>query len=488
MEKYNVFLSYSNTQQDAARRIKAAFDENGITYIDRFTAEAGTDAAALVGCCNALVMVISDDIRDEDNSMVSLLEAAVKQSKVIINYSVEETRLNESLDFLTQNSISINAGDNDDSLNRLVKTVQSVNKQTRKPLKKKVWIPVLIVAAVVVIACAALLFTLVLNPKPTETGVDGECTWSYYEGSKTLKISGNGRADDYFDGIQENILWQQYADYIETVIVEDGVTSLGIGKFYNLVNLSKVVLPNTLEELSNSLFTSCYSLTELEIPESVTLINEGAIADCPITELHIPANTSLITGSVCTMCTELTTITVDPENAYYCAEDNVLFDIDKTTLIEYPSAKESATYTVPSTVHTISDSAFAYAVNLEEVIFSEPLTEISDFCFTGSSIRKVTLPDTLESIREFAFSYCEALEEIGLPDGLKEIDEYAFFQCPALKEIVIPDSVTEIGDLALSYGEQDGEYGKYHLQIKGSKDSVAKAYADDNGLEYCVTD
>ena len=63
------------------------------------------------------------------------------------------------------------------------------------------------------------------------------------------------------------------------------------------------------------------------------------------------------------------------------------------------------------------------------------------------NIKKIILPDTIESICGYAFAGCTALESIYLPDGLKDIQSYAFFGS-GLKTLTIPDSVTILGSYA----------------------------------------
>ena len=68
------------------------------------------------------------------------------------------------------------------------------------------------------------------------------------------------------------------------------------------------------------------------------------------------------------------------------------------------------------------------------------------------NIRKITIPDTVTSIGEYAFNMCFSLEEIELPDELEgEIGAYTFCFCSSLKEIVIPNGITEIDWLAFDY-------------------------------------
>lgn len=73
-----------------------------------------------------------------------------------------------------------------------------------------------------------------------------------------------------------------------------------------------------------------------------------------------------------------------------------------------------------------------------------PVKEIGEFAFfTCQSLRAVTLPDTIVSIKRNAFSYC-GFSSFEIPDGVQFIGYGAFGKCDSLKEITIPESVTEM--------------------------------------------
>ena len=60
----------------------------------------------------------------------------------------------------------------------------------------------------------------------------------------------------------------------------------------------------------------------------------------------------------------------------------------------------------------------------------------------------MTIPDSVTTIGEYAFCYCDSLESVTIPDSVTTIGEYAFYECSSLTSVTIPDSVTTIGDYA----------------------------------------
>lgn len=70
---------------------------------------------------------------------------------------------------------------------------------------------------------------------------------------------------------------------------------------------------------------------------------------------------------------------------------------------------------------------------------------IATGAFTETKLTSVTIPNSVTSISDNAFYYCQHLESITFPNNIISIGNYAFSYCESLKTIIIPESVTEIG-------------------------------------------
>ena len=70
-----------------------------------------------------------------------------------------------------------------------------------------------------------------------------------------------------------------------------------------------------------------------------------------------------------------------------------------------------------------------------------------------TSLSTITIPASVTSIGEFAFSYCSNLTSVKLHNGVNIIKNDAFTGCSSLESFTIPDSVTYIGWYALGEDE-----------------------------------
>ena len=110
--------------------------------------------------------------------------------------------------------------------------------------------------------------------------------WGYDPDSKTITISGTGLMM-YYNSIQnENVWsngapWKDFADEIEAVVVENGITYVGSNTFAHCPNISNVTLPTDgIYEIGPGAFADCTSLTSIDIPMSINTIGKQAFAGC----------------------------------------------------------------------------------------------------------------------------------------------------------------------------------------------------------------
>ena len=107
--------------------------------------------------------------------------------------------------------------------------------------------------------------------------------------------------------------------------------------------------------------------------------------------------------------------------------------------------------------------------------------EIGDKAFLHKKIISITIPHTVRSIGNYAFSYCDQLTEIILPPSIKTIGYAAFNNCHKLQFVVIPSSITSIGGGILYNVANDCEI--FNLSNKDILSDCPNIYTKDN----CIT-
>ena len=299
-------------------------------------------------------------------------------------------------------------------------------------------------------------------------------TWSLSDDG-TLTISGTGDMYDY-ELLGTNTPWNSLRSQIKSVVIKDGVTSIGDCAFGGCISLTSVSIPDGVISIGFAAFESCSLLTGVTIPNSVTGIGDYAFGYCSsLISVTIPGSVTSIGEAA--FAGGSTSVNVSRENKNYCSVDGGLYDKQKTTIL-HPGKIQNGAFRVPDGVNRIGDSAFFDCTSLTSVIIPKSVTSIGSLAFLGCiRLTNVTIPDGVTSIGDAAFAgsstsinvsrenknYCSVDGGLynkqkttilhpgkiqngtfRIPDGVTSIGDYAFDGYRSLTNVTIPDSVTNI--------------------------------------------
>ena len=252
-------------------------------------------------------------------------------------------------------------------------------------------------------------------------------------------------------------------DSLTSINIPNSVTTIGNSAFLDCVSLTNINIPNSVTTIGDSTFDLCESLTNINIPNSVTTIGKGAFSGCKsLTSINIPNSVTMIGDSAFDGCRSLTSITIpssvvtiignsfcgwhgilNNESNAFIYEDHVLFNKNKTTLIAY-RAKET-NYTIPNSVTTIGEGAFSGCESLISINIPNSVTTIGDSAFWGcKSLVNINIPNSVTTIGKNAFAWCDSLTSINIPNSVTTIGDWGLGTCKSLTSITIPNSVVTI--------------------------------------------
>ena len=183
---------------------------------------------------------------------------------------------------------------------------------------------------------------------------------------------------------------------LTSIVIPDSVTEIGGGAFLHCANLTSVIIPDSVTKINRSTFAYCGSLMSVVIPDSVTEIGTWAFRCCSaLTSIVIPKSVTKIEQEfwgVFFRCTAA--ITVHPDNPAYSSENGVLFNKDKTKLLEFPQEWQGD-YVIPSSVVEIGGGAFSRCTGLTSVFIPATVSEIRCHAFRDCPASVVVHPDNL---------------------------------------------------------------------------------------------
>ncbi len=301
---------------------------------------------------------------------------------------------------------------------------------------------------------------VVVSAEPTASGTcNDNLTWVLENG--TLTVSGQGEMrGDLEELIDEEIRygWEDYADQITAVVVQEGVKSIGYYAFDDCTGLKNVTIPKSVTHIKRNAFEGCTGLTGIAIPDGVAEIESDVFANC----------TGL--ASV-TISDSVKKIGEDAfaNTAYYNDASN--WENDVLYMGSYLlDAKESisGTYHIKEGTSLIAEHAFTGCTGLTGITIPDDIKRISGWTFDGcTGLTNVMIPDSVMEMGYAAFRGCTGLTSITIPDSVTGIEPEAFSRCTGLTSITIPDSVTSIGLCAF-----DGCTGLTSVSILGNGTSI----------------
>ncbi len=348
-------------------------------------------------------------------------------------------------------------------------------------------------------------YRVVLNDDDSEsdeiwiTGYDGKAK------NLTIPSEIDGKKVVGLSNVVLSVNWR-----IESVTIPEGVTEIGENAFWCCYKLKEITIPKGVKVIGEGAFGYCKVLEKVTIPKSVTNIKTGAFRDCKklesvvlpdglkelghgafyksgLKKITIPKK-AVLSDYVFGGCSKLTQATfksgrktisgygifynckklksvkipksvkkIDTENLYAKKRKSHAKEGADAYAKKYKKDWTYAEYNIVDNFGQVNNygtlTIMSYKgkqknVTIPSTINGKKVTDLGEAAFSGSSIEKVTVPNTFERIDLGAFSNCKSLKEVKLSEGLKTIDEGAFRACTSLNKINIPKSVEVIFDSA----------------------------------------
>lgn len=266
---------------------------------------------------------------------------------------------------------------------------------------------------------------------------------------------------------------------VEEVILPESVETLRGKAFCFSKSIKTIHLSNNISRIVRDTFEGCSNLSEINIPDKVTVIDPGTFKDCPLKALHIGKSLETLDRGAfyqgeysveqsesfafegyqssysdyewhyrASRVSELNKITIDEQNGNLIVSGSMILTAGGKVLLAMLG--DDSHCTIPEGVEIIADNAFKTQGFLEEVSFPESLRIIGNNAFERCKFESVVIPKSVEVIGAKAFYYCSYLKHAFFNEGLKEIYNDAF-SSTKIKEVVLPDSLRKLGYDAFSF-------------------------------------
>ena len=311
------------------------------------------------------------------------------------------------------------------------------------------------------------------------TSVPTSVTWELCNG--VLTFSGTGVIGDYAGNnpVQSWGSNNQY-QYVTSVVIENGVTSIGTLAFSGFPNLTEVAIPSSVTDIGYAAFVNCSSLTSVTVlnPMPPTLGSEDVFSDVhPSFCVQVPQGSEAAyladsawskfcingcsrgsAGANITweLCNGVLTISGTGAMADYEWSNNspwtgrlnditsVIINSGVTNIGDnaFIGCNNLTSVTIGNTVTSIGDQAFGFCTGLTSITIPNSVTYIGGYAFIESGLTSVTIPGSITSTGNYVFQRCVSLISAVIEEGVTSVGDAMFYNCYNLKFVTLPSSLT----------------------------------------------
>lgn len=249
---------------------------------------------------------------------------------------------------------------------------------------------------------------------------------------------------------------------IESITVEDGISSIGRFAFINCTALDSVVLSDSVSSIGEYAFSGCHSLKDVVLSKGLTSVEPFTFAGCAnISKLHFDAKVAAIDATAFVGCNSLEFISVSDDNENYCALDGILYNKVDSTITYVPIALKGDV-TLLDGLSSVNAGVFTYFPYVYSIVVPESVTVIEAGAFAGFiNLRSISIPfvgayadDTDANDAQTKFGYIFGTVPTTLTSvtvtGDASINAYAFENCAGIQTVTISGEVNTIGRAAFN--------------------------------------
>ncbi|MEG1581714.1 MAG: leucine-rich repeat protein, partial [Clostridia bacterium] len=238
-------------------------------------------------------------------------------------------------------------------------------------------------------------------------------------------------------------------------VIPSGVTTIGMGAFYQCTGLTSITIPNTVTTIGYLAFRGCTGLTSITIPSSVTTMGDSVFSGCTglINVIMEQPNSSALTvnSTIFPSSNVGFKIYVNPANEEEYKTNNAKGWSQYAGSIASTLTTADGYAFVPATGTITGYTGSATVLDIPSIIVGVSVKTIADNAFKDkTTITSITIPSSVTTIGMNSFRGCTGLTSITLPNSVTTIGSDAFNGCTALTSVNFEtgSKLTTIGDSA----------------------------------------
>lgn len=238
---------------------------------------------------------------------------------------------------------------------------------------------------------------------------------------------------------------------LEHIFMPDTVIAIKANAFVSCSAVTTVLIPDSVKIIAEGCFSSCSALASVALGTSLTWVGAGAFSECnTLTTIDIGDSISYIGESAFGSCTALTSAKISASfiSDYMFDGCSALTEVTISDSVQYIgtsafySCNALMTVSIGNSVTTIADGAFQFCSSLSTIFIPDSVTTIGETAFYGCILCGIAVDDQVDD---------DANQLHAVITSVPTIPSYTFFHCARLSRVTISDSVTTIRPRAISF-------------------------------------
>ena len=193
--------------------------------------------------------------------------------------------------------------------------------------------------------------------------------------------------------------------------------------YTTLVECKKLIVPSSVRTLHHGCFIRLKA-DEVVLPETIKTIPSFCFQGSTIKKVNIPKKVKKINSYAFWECRKLKAV-------------NLPDGLQKLGEYAFAGCQSITKVTVPKKITKLEDCSLCGCMSLKKITFKGKLTAIGGGAFCGTRLEKFTIPNTVKSIGDTAFAYCDKLKKIVIPKQVTVLKQQTFDRCKNLETVII---------------------------------------------------
>lgn len=221
--------------------------------------------------------------------------------------------------------------------------------------------------------------------------------YAFYPSEDVVIDYGDGTIEVYdtgHDSVNDGVFSHQYNAPGTYLVKIYGVTKIDgerydCAPFGDISDMTSIVIPNSVTDLTKNAFSSCLDLTSVTLPNGITELGKDCFSWC----------------------------------------------------------KGLSSITIPSYITKLGISCFEKCDNLTSIVLPNNITELEENCFYGcNSLQSINIPNGVETLGNQCFYQCESLQSLIVPNTVTILGDQCFYDCHGLKSLILQEGMETIGE------------------------------------------